>query len=79
MRQFIRMVYAFFQDEARETPIPAGYDGRLHQADDYDHVCTVPKLVAKGKLTKRKAAQELDCARATIGNALQVRLELLIR
>jgi len=60
-------------DEYHHGPAPLGFeknDGRLIEAAEYDHVVVTLEEVAAGNLSKRKAARELDCARATISRAL---------
>jgi len=60
-------------DEYHHGPAPLGFeknDGRLIEAAEYDHVVVTLQEVAAGNLSKRKAARELDCARATISRAL---------
>lgn len=52
---------------------PLGFeakDGRLVPGDGYDEVCTVLQQVQDSKTSKREAAAELGCVRATISNAL---------
>ena len=60
-------------DEYHHGPAPLGFeknDGRLIEAANFDHVAVTLQEVADDRLSKRKAAQELDCARATINRAL---------
>lgn len=60
-------------DEYHHGPAPLGFeknDGRLIEAATFDHVAVTLQEVAAGSLSKRKAARELDCARATISRAL---------
>jgi len=55
---------------------PLGFekeDGRLIEAENYDQVCAVLEMVAKGELSKRKAANELDTSRTTIARATERR------
>ena len=55
-------------------PAPLGFEkenGRLIEDDSYDRVCATLKLVVKGNLSKRKAAQELSSSRRTIGRCLE--------
>lgn len=57
---------------------PLGFekeDGRLIEAENYDQVCVVLEMVAKGELSKRKAAGELETSRTTISRAVE-RMEL---
>lgn len=52
---------------------PLGFeaqDGELVPGDEYEKVCQVLQEVRNGVRSKRSAADELRCARATIGNAL---------
>lgn len=52
---------------------PLGFekdDGHLLEDEQYHDVVAALELVAKGELSKRKAAQRLDCARPTITRAL---------
>lgn len=52
---------------------PLGFkkdDGRLVEAENYDHVVTVLEMVQKDELSKRKAARELASSRTTINRAL---------
>jgi len=61
-------------DQYHHGPAPLGFeknDGRLIEAAEYDHVVVTLQEVAAGNLSKRKAARELDCARATISRALE--------
>jgi DNA invertase Pin-like site-specific DNA recombinase len=60
-------------EEYHHGPAPLGFeknDGRLIEGANHDHVTFVLQQVADDELSKRKAAQELDCARSTIGRAL---------
>jgi DNA invertase Pin-like site-specific DNA recombinase len=60
-------------DEYHHGPAPLGFeknDGRLIEGPNYDHVTFILQQVADDELSKRKASQELDCARSTIGRAL---------
>lgn len=57
---------------------PLGYraeDGELVPDHDgepsYERVCDILQQVADGHVSKRKAADALDCARATVGNCLE--------
>lgn len=51
-------------------------DGELVEADDYDRVCATLDMVAKGDLSKRKTADELDTSRPTIRRSLDDRPKL---
>ncbi|WP_042666119.1 recombinase family protein [Haloferax sp. ATB1] len=60
-------------EDYHHGPAPLGFskdDGQLVEADDYHDVVAVLDMVQKDELSKRKAAQRLDCARSTIGRAL---------
>jgi len=52
---------------------PLGFekeDGSLIEGENYDRVCAILDMVAKGNLSKRKAASELDTSRSTITRSL---------
>jgi DNA invertase Pin-like site-specific DNA recombinase len=60
-------------DEYHHGPAPLGFeknDGRLIEAGNFHHVAVTLQEVANDRMSKRKAAGELDCARATISRAL---------
>ena len=60
-------------DEYHHGPAPLGFeksDGRLIESARFDHVAVTLQEVADDRMSKRKAAQELDCARATINRAI---------
>lgn len=60
-------------DEYHHGPAPLGFEkdaGRLIPGEDYDQVVSVLEMVGKGELSKRKAARELGCGRATVSRAL---------
>jgi DNA invertase Pin-like site-specific DNA recombinase len=60
-------------DEYHHGPAPLGFskdDGRLVEDENYHDVVAVLEMVQKDELSKRKAAERLDCARSTIGRAL---------
>lgn len=70
-------------DEYHHGPAPLGFEkdsGELiEQADGtqrYDNVVSTLEMVQKGEVSKRSAADELNCARPTITRALEERLEL---
>ncbi|WP_435364544.1 recombinase family protein [Haloarchaeobius sp. DYHT-AS-18] len=66
-------------EDYHHGPAPLGFekdDGELVEAETYDQVTTVLDMVASGDLSKRKAAGELDCGRATISRAIKDRGEL---
>lgn len=53
---------------------PLGFekdDGRLIEGENYDQVCAVLDMVAKGEMSKRKAAKEVGSSRATVSRALK--------
>jgi DNA invertase Pin-like site-specific DNA recombinase len=61
------------EDGYHHGPAPLGFrkdDGHLVEAENYHDVCAVLDMVAKDELSKRKAARRLECARSTIGRAL---------
>lgn len=61
-------------DDYHHGPAPLGYvkdDGQLIESGDYHDVCAVLEMVQKDNLSKRKAADRLDCARSTVGRALE--------
>lgn len=61
-------------DDYHHGPAPLGFkknDGALIEGPQFDHVFVTLQEVANDDLSKRKAAQELDCARATINRALE--------
>jgi len=65
--------------EYHHGPAPLGFEkesGRLIEAGDYDRVCVVLDRVARGDLSKRKAAKQLDTSRRTIQRAIEQRGEL---
>jgi DNA invertase Pin-like site-specific DNA recombinase len=58
---------------------PIGFqkeDGHLYKADNFEEVRAVLEMVKLDGLSKRKAANQLGCARATIRNALEERADL---
>lgn len=55
--------------------VPDG-DGGIVEADNYQRVCAVLEEVAKGRMSQRQAAKELDVARKTIRRALNDRPDL---
>ena len=60
-------------EDYHHGPAPLGFekdDGRLVEDDQYHDVAATLDMVAKGDLSKRKAAQRLDCARSTVNRAL---------
>ncbi len=66
-------------DEYRHGPAPIGFakrDGALVEDDNYQRVVTVLDQVARGDMSKRQAAQELDSSRRTVRRAVNERAEL---
>lgn len=60
-------------EDYHHGPAPLGFekdDGELIEADEYHQVVAVLDMVQKAELSKRKAASRLDCARKTIGTAI---------
>lgn len=61
-------------EDYHHGPAPLGFskdDGRLVETEDYHDVVAALEMVQRGELSKRKAAERLDCARSTIGRALK--------
>jgi DNA invertase Pin-like site-specific DNA recombinase len=61
-------------DDYHHGPAPLGFekeDGRLIETDEYHDVVAVLDMVQKDELSKRKAAERLECSRSTIGRALE--------
>jgi DNA invertase Pin-like site-specific DNA recombinase len=61
-------------DEYHHGPAPLGFekdDGHLIEAPNYHDVVAILEMVQKDELSKRKAARRLDCARSTVGRALE--------
>lgn len=61
-------------DEYHHGPAPLGFekdDGRLIEASNYHDIVAILEMVQKDELSKRKAAQRLDCARSTVNRALK--------
>ena len=80
-RQNIREGIAARQesDEYRHGPAPIGFekdDGRLVEAEGYHRVVEILDQVARGEMSQRQAAQELDAGRKTIRRAVNERGEL---
>lgn len=66
-------------EDYHHGPPPIGFtkdDGRLIESDDYHRVCAILDQVARGDLSKRKAARELDTTRKTVRSAINERPEL---
>lgn len=60
-------------EDYHHGPAPLGFekdDGHLIEKDNYHDVVAVLDMVQKDELSKRKAARRLDCARSTVGRAL---------
>jgi len=61
------------QDDYHHGPAPLGFekdDGQLVEAQNYHDVVAVLEMVQKGELSKRKAADRLNCARSTVNRGL---------
>jgi len=61
-------------EDYHHGPAPLGFskdDGRLIETEDYHDIVAALDMVERGELSKRKAAERLDCARSTIGRALE--------
>jgi hypothetical protein len=61
------------EDDYHHGPAPLGFekdDGRLIESENYHDVVAVLDMMQKDELSKRKAAERLDCARSTIGRAI---------
>ena len=66
-------------DDYHHGPAPIGFrknDGLLIETPDHDRVCGVLSMVRDGDLSKRKAAEQLECSRATVKRAIEERGEL---
>lgn len=66
-------------DEYHHGPAPLGFekdDGQLVEAGNYDNVCAVLEMKAKGEMGTREAARELGCGTATINRAVKERGDL---
>ncbi|PSP81425.1 resolvase [Halobacteriales archaeon QS_1_68_20] len=60
-------------DGYHHGPAPLGFekdDGQLVEAENYHDVVATLDMVKKNELSKRKAADRLDCARSTVSRAL---------
>jgi len=61
-------------DDYHHGPAPLGFEkdnGRLVETEQYHEVVATLEMVQKDELSKRKAAERLDCARSTIGRAIE--------
>jgi len=61
------------EDGYHHGPAPLGFekdDGQLIEDENYHDVVAVLDMVQKDELSKRKAADRLDCARSTVSRAL---------
>jgi len=66
-------------EDYHHGPAPLGFekeDGRLVEDEQYQRVVAVLEDVAKGELSKRQAAKELDSSRRTVQRAVEERAEL---
>ena len=62
------------EDGYHHGPAPLGFekdDGQLIEDENYHNVVAVLDMVQKDELSKRKAADRLDCARSTVSRALE--------
>jgi len=80
-RQNIREGIAARQEseEYSHGPAPLGFekdDGRLVEGGDYQRVCTVVDMVARGDMSVRSAAAELDTSRRTVRRSIDERASL---
>lgn len=58
------------REDYHHGPAPPGFskdDGELLEAENYHEVVATLNEVQKGELSKRKAAERLDCSRSTVG------------
>ena len=66
-------------EDYHHGPAPLGFekaDGQLVEAGDYQRVVEVLDRVARGELSKRQAAKELDTSRRTVQRSIEERAEL---
>lgn len=66
-------------EDYHHGPAPLGFekeDGRLVEGSQYQRVVAVLEDVAKGELSKRQAAKELDTSRRTVQRTVEQRSEL---
>jgi len=80
-RQNIREGIAARQEteEYKHGPAPLGFakdDGQLVEGENYHRVCTILEDVARGEMSQRQAAEELDCGRKTVRRAVNERSDL---
>lgn len=80
-RQNIREGIAARQknEDYHHGPAPLGFEkenGRLVEGENYQRVVAVLEDVAKGELSKRQAAKELDTSRRTVQRTVEQRSEL---
>jgi len=62
------------EDGYHHGPAPLGFekdDGQLIEDENYHDVVAVLDMVQKDELSKRKAADRLDCARSTVSRAIE--------
>jgi DNA invertase Pin-like site-specific DNA recombinase len=62
------------EENYHHGPAPLGFekdDGQLIEAENYHDVVATLDMVQKDELSKRKAADRLDCARSTVSRALE--------
>lgn len=80
-RQNIREGIAARQEseDYRHGPAPIGFEkdnGRLVEAENYHRVVEVLDQVARGEMSQREAAKEIDAGRKTIRRAINDRADL---
>jgi hypothetical protein len=66
-------------EDYHHGPAPLGFekaDGQLVEGDEYQRVVEVLDRVARGELSKRQAAKELDTSRRTVQRSIEERAEL---
>jgi DNA invertase Pin-like site-specific DNA recombinase len=66
-------------EDYHHGPAPLGFekaDGQLVEAADYQRVAEVLDRVARGDLSQRQAAKELDTSRRTVRRSIEERAEL---
>lgn len=60
------------EEDYHHGPAPLGFekdDGQLIESGNYHEVVAALDMVQKDELSKRKAAERLDCARSTVSRA----------
>ena len=62
------------EEDYHHGPAPLGFekdDGQLIEGENYHDVVAALDMVQKDELSKRKAAERLDCARLTVSRAFE--------